>query len=184
MPMSSHNRDHGRTRPCLIEFTPVGVAHSHLTTAGAPPFQSVFSQEEGEIEIFPEFAEGLRSIQGFSHLIILSCFDRATCKALVEKPLTDGVADHGIFACRHFNRPNPIGISYMTLEKVDGCSLMVKGMDLLDGTPIIDVKPYIPAFDCIPDARSGWVSDKHIGRIRASSAEVRKNPAQHHPKKE
>ena len=153
-----------------MEFEPVGIAHSRLSTAGAPPFQSVFSQEEGEIEIFPEFREGLKSIEGFSHLIILSCFDRATCRALIEKPLTDGVADHGIFACRHFNRPNPIGISYMTLTNVDGCRLSVTGMDLLDGTPILDIKPYVPAFDSIPDARSGWVSEEHIGRIRETSA--------------
>lgn len=158
-----------------MEFEPVGIAHSRLSTAGAPPFQSVFSQEEGEIEVFPEFREGLKSIGGFSHLIILSCFDRATCRALTEKPLTDGVASHGIFACRHFNRPNPIGISCMTLTKVDGCQLSVTGMDLLDGTPILDIKPYVPAFDSIPDARSGWVSEEHIGRIRETSARVRKD---------
>ena len=121
MPMSSHKPAHDRVRSCVIEFKPVGVAHSQLTTAGAPPFQSVFSQEEGEIEIFPEFREGLKSIAGFSHLIVLSCFDRAERRALTEHPLLDGEMDHGIFACRHFNRPNPIGISYMTLVKVDGC---------------------------------------------------------------
>ena len=167
----------------MIEFQPVGVAHSRLSTAGAPPFQSIFSQEEGEIEVFPEFLEGLKSIEGFSHLIILSCFDRATQKSLIEKPLTDGVASHGIFACRHFNRPNPIGISYMTLIGVNGCRLSVKGMDLLDGTPILDIKPYVPAFDSIPDARSGWVSDQHIERIRETSIRARQEciKNQQHP---
>ena len=153
----------------MIEFRPVGIAHSRLSTAGAPPFQSVFSHEEGVIEVFPEFQEGLKSIEGFSHLIILSCFDRATQKALTEKPLTDGVVSHGIFACRHFNRPNPIGISYMTLTTVNGCRLSVKGMDLLDKTPILDIKPYVPAFDSIPEAMSGWVSEDHIGRARETS---------------
>jgi tRNA (adenine37-N6)-methyltransferase len=153
----------------VMDFKPIGIARSRLTTAGAPPFQSVFSLEEGEIEVFPEFREGLKSIGGFSHLIILSCFDRATRQALTEQPLLDIEAEHGIFACRHFNRPNPIGISYMTLTKVNGCTLSVKGMDLLDGTPILDIKPYIPAFDSIPDARSGWVSEEHIGRIRETS---------------
>jgi len=167
--MSSHEQTRDTERCPVIEFRPVGVAHSRLSTAGAPPFQSVFSQEEGEIEVFPEFREGLKSIEGFSHLIIVSCFDRATQKALTEKPLTDGVASHGIFACRHFNRPNPIGISYMTLIKVNGCRLFVKGMDLLDGTPVLDIKPYVPAFDSIPDAASGWVSEEHIGRIRETS---------------
>ena len=165
---SNHNGMCRMELPAM-EFKPVGIAHSRLSTAGAPPFQSVFSQEEGEIEVFPEFREGLKSIEGFSHLIILSCFDRATRRALVEQPLTDGEASHGIFACRHFNRPNPIGISYMTLTKVDGCILSVRGMDLLDGTPILDIKPYVPAFDSIPVARSGWVSEEHIGRIRETS---------------
>ena len=152
-----------------MEFKPIGITRSRLSTAGAPPFQSVFSEEEGEIEVFSEFQEGLKSIEGFSHLIILSCFDRATRRALTEQPLTDSEASHGIFACRHFNRPNPIGISYVTLMKVSGCTLFVRGMDLLDGTPILDIKPYVPAFDCIPDAVSGWVSEEHIGRVRETS---------------
>lgn len=175
MPVSSHKQSHGKDKPCVIEFRPVGVAHSRLSTAGAPPFQSVFSNEKGEIEIFPEFREGLKSIEGFSHLIIISCFDRAVRQALLEKPLTDGEADHGIFACRHFNRPNPIGISYMTLVGVDGGRLSVTGMDLLDGTPVLDIKPYVPAFDSIPDARSGWVTGKHIDRIRETSVSIRKD---------
>jgi tRNA-Thr(GGU) m(6)t(6)A37 methyltransferase TsaA len=136
MPMSHHEHTRCKEKSSVIEFQPVGVAHSRLSTAGAPPFQSIFSQEEGEIEVFPEFLEGLKSIEGFSHLIILSCFDRATQKSLIEKPLTDGVASHGIFACRHFNRPNPIGISYMTLIGVNGCRLSVKGMDLLTAFPM------------------------------------------------
>lgn len=183
MPMSHHEHTRCKEKSSVIEFQPVGVAHSRLSTAGAPPFQSIFSQEEGEIEVFPEFLEGLKSIEGFSHLIILSCFDRATQKSLIEKPLTDGVASHGIFACRHFNRPNPIGISYMTLTGVNGCRLSVKGMDLLDGTPILDIKPYVPAFDSIPDARSGWVSDQHIERIRETSIRARQEciKNQQHP---
>jgi len=175
MPMSPRKQAPEKTGRCVVEFTPVGIAHSRLSTAGAPPFQSVFSLEEGEIEVFPEFREGLRSIEGFSHLIIVSCFDRATKQALIEKPLTDGEADHGIFACRHFNRPNPIGISYMTLVKVDGGRLVVKGMDLLDGTPVLDIKPYVPAFDSIPGACSGWVTETHIGRIRETSARASRN---------
>ncbi len=159
-----------------MEFIPIGIARSRLSTAGAPPFQSVFSEEEGKIEIFPNFQEGLKNIEGFSHLILISCFDRATQRALTEQALIDDVAPHGIFACRHFNRPNPIGISYVALTRVDGGILSVKGLDLLDGTPILDIKPYIPAFDSIPDARSGWVTANHIGRIRAASSHAPKAP--------
>jgi tRNA-Thr(GGU) m(6)t(6)A37 methyltransferase TsaA len=152
-----------------MEFIPIGIAHSPLTTAGSPPFQSTFSYTEGSIEIFPEYRMGLGSIEGFSHLIILSHLDRAERRSLVEKPLSDGVVPHGIFASRHFNRPNPIGISYVELVRVDGGYLDVRGIDLLEGTPVLDVKPYVPAFDSIPHAVTGWVSDRHIETIRETS---------------
>ncbi len=152
-----------------MDFKPIGIAHSPFREAGAPPFQSTFSQAEGIIEIFPEFQEGLGSIEGFSHLILLSHFDRADRSALTEVPLSDGEILHGIFACRHYNRPNPIGISYVALIGVDEGTLHVTGLDLLEGTPILDIKPYVPAFDSIPDAVSGWVSAQHIERIRETS---------------
>lgn len=153
----------------MVDFKPIGIAHSPFQNAGAPPFQSTFSQANGKIEIFPEYQEGLGSIDGFSHLIILSHFNRAERRALTEQPLSDGEAYHGIFATRHFNRPNPIGISYMELKKVTDGVLYVKGIDLLDGTPVLDVKPYVPAFDSIPHAVTGWVSVQHIERIRETS---------------
>jgi tRNA (adenine37-N6)-methyltransferase len=152
-----------------MEFQPIGIAHSPFQKAGAPPFQSTFSQAEGTIEIFPEYQEGLGSIGGFSHLIILSYFDRAERRALTEQPLSDGETHHGIFATRHFNRPNPIGISYVELNRVTDGVLYVRGIDLLDGTPVLDVKPYVPAFDSIPHAVTGWVSAQHIERIRETS---------------
>jgi len=161
----------------MTDFRPIGVAHTPLKTRGAPPFQSTFSDTEGTLEIFPEFREGLLNIEGFSHLILISCFDRATRPTLTEQPLIDGEASHGIFACRHFNRPNPIGISYVALTRVDGHILSVKGLDLLDGTPILDIKPYIPAFDHIPHADSGWVTQVHIDRLRAAGNGIRPDPA-------
>lgn len=150
-------------------FSPIGIAHSPLLTPGAPPFQGVFSKAEGTIEIYPDYQEGLESINEFSHLIILSHFDRADRSALVELPLSDGNTPHGIFATRHYNRPNPIGISYMELASVNQGILSVRGIDLLDNTPVLDVKPYIPAFDSIPDAIPGWVTSEHIERIRETS---------------
>jgi len=167
--MSSRKGD----RDGMTGFRPIGVAHSPLRTRGAPPFQSSFSQAEGTIEVFFEYREGLRDIEGFSHLIILSHFNQAEKRALAEKPLLDGEANHGIFATRHFNRPNPIGISYVALTGITDGMLSVKGIDLLDGTPVLDIKPYIPAFDIIPGAASGWVTDVHIGRLREAGAGVR-----------
>jgi len=158
----------------MMDFIPIGIAHSPFRDAGAPPFQSTFSQAEGIIEIFPEYQEGLMSIEGFSHLILLSHFDRADRRALTELPLSDGERLHGIFACRHYNRPNPIGISYVALSGVDEGTLHVTGLDLLEGTPILDIKPYVPAFDSIPDAVPGWVSAQHIERIRETSIRAQK----------
>jgi tRNA (adenine37-N6)-methyltransferase len=172
MQTSSHKGD--RDGP-MMDFRPIGIAHSPLTTRGAPPFQSSFSEAEGTIEIFPEFREGLRDIEGFSHLIILSHFNQAEKRALAEKPLLDGEANHGIFATRHFNRPNPIGISYVALERIADGTLSVKGIDLLDGTPVLDIKPYIPAFDHIEGAASGWVTESHIGRLRDAGAGTRQH---------
>jgi tRNA-Thr(GGU) m(6)t(6)A37 methyltransferase TsaA len=154
-------------------FTPIGIARSPFTTPGEPPFQGAFSQAEGIIEILPEYQEGLESISGFSHLIIISYFDRADRSALVELPLSDGDTPHGIFATRHYNRPNPIGISYVELVRVLKGTLHVRGIDLLDNTPILDVKPYIPAFDSIPHAVTGWVTAKHIERIRETGIRAR-----------
>ncbi|OPY42618.1 MAG: S-adenosyl-L-methionine-binding protein [Methanoregulaceae archaeon PtaU1.Bin066] len=150
----------------LIEYAQIGVAHSPFRNAGAPPVHSTFTQAKGTIEIFPEYREGLGSLEGFSHLIVIYHFDRAVRRALKEPPLVDGETPHGIFATRHINRPNPIGISYVQLEKITDGILIVKGIDLLDGTPILDIKPYIPAFDSIPDATNGWVTPQHIEKIR------------------
>lgn len=168
MQMSSHKMGWS----AVPEFLPIGIAHSPLTTRGAPPFQSSFSQAEGTIEIFPEFREGLRDIEGFSHLIVLSHFHQAEKRALAEKPLLDGEANHGIFATRHFNRPNPIGISYVRLKEVRDGTLVVRSIDLLDETPVLDIKPYIPAFDRIEGAASGWVTETHIGRLRDAGADT------------
>jgi tRNA-Thr(GGU) m(6)t(6)A37 methyltransferase TsaA len=160
-----------------FRFTRIGVAHSPFTTPGAPPFQSTFSEAEGTIEIFQEYHEGLGSLEGFSHLIILSFFDRADRKTLTEQPLSDGETYHGIFATRHFNRPNPIGISYVELVRIENGTLHVRGLDLLEGTPVLDVKPYVPAFDSIPHAVTGWVSDRHIENIRRTSIQARQDLA-------
>jgi len=162
----SSREDYKKSDAPMTEYRPIGVAHSPLVTRGNPPFQSSFSQAEGSIEIFPRFRDGLRDLSGFSHLIVISDFDRAEMLTLSEKPLLDGEANHGIFATRHFNRPNPIGISYVGVTGIRDGIIAVKGIDLLDGTPVLDIKPYIPAFDSIPDARTGWVTAEHVARLR------------------
>lgn len=152
-----------------MDMTPIGIARSPYKTPGAPPFQSTFSKADGTIEVFDEYREGLTSIEGFSHLIIVSFFDRADRRSLFEKPLSDGEVPHGIFATRHFNRPNPIGISYVELDRLSGSTLHVRGIDLLDSTPVLDIKPYVPAFDSIENAATGWVTPRHIENIRTTA---------------
>lgn len=154
----------------MTEYRPIGIVHSPLRTRGSPPFQSSFSRAEGTIEIYPEFRAGLRDLDAFSHIIVIAEFNQAERQALSEHPLLDGEAHHGIFACRHFNRPNPIGLSYAALREIRNGTLVVSGIDLLEGTPVLDIKPYIPAFDCIPGAGTGWVTQEHVDRLRAAGS--------------
>jgi len=103
-------------------------------------------------------------------LILIYRFHRAAGEEIAERPLIDGAEPHGIFATRHFNRPNRLGISVVRLAGIDGATLAVEGVDLLDGTPVLDIKPYIPAFDSIGGATSGWVTPQHVGQIKRQSA--------------
>ncbi|WP_292519038.1 tRNA (N6-threonylcarbamoyladenosine(37)-N6)-methyltransferase TrmO [Methanoculleus sp.] len=157
------------------EYTcrPIGVARTPFSDPAATPIQAAFSTVRGTVEVFPEFRDGLAALAGFSHLILIYRFHRAASEAIAERPLIDGAKAHGIFATRHFNRPNMLGISVVRLAGIDGATLAVEGVDLLDGTPILDIKPYIPGFDSIPDAASGWVTPQHIEQIRRQSASFR-----------
>jgi tRNA-Thr(GGU) m(6)t(6)A37 methyltransferase TsaA len=118
--------------------------------------------------VFPEFAAGLQDIGLFSHIILLYHFDRAGKVELVRKPFLDD-APHGIFATRHPCRPNGIGITIVGLLRREGNRLMVSGTDVLDGTPLLDIKPYVSRFDSFPEASEGWFAgrqkrDKPPGR--------------------
>ena len=163
---NSHSPVHER----VVPVTRIGIVHSPNHTCGAPPIQSAFSPACGEIEIYPEYRPGLKDVDGFSRLIVLYYFDRAQGPMLHERPLMDGSEVHGIFSTRHFNRPSPIGLSFVTLKEVTETSLIVGNVDMLDGTPVLDIKPYIPAFDSFPDERTGWVRPQHIDALRAGSA--------------
>lgn len=142
-----------------IAYRPIGVIHSPHTDPKATPIQPVFAEGiEGTAEVFPEFADGLNDIEGFSHLFIIFHFHRAGKPKLQVKPyLQDEV--RGVFACRAPCRPNGIGFSVCRLVKREGNVLHLADMDILDGTPLLDIKPYVPRFDTRPDAASGWQDD-------------------------
>ena len=143
-----------------IAYTPIGVIHSPFTDLEGMPVQPSASEAAtGHVIVEPGYAEGLRDLDGFSHIILLYHFHRATGYRLTVTPFLDTVA-RGLFATRAPRRPNPIGLSVVKLKRIDGSTLTVHGVDILDGTPLLDIKPWVPAFDMRSNARSGWLEEK------------------------
>jgi tRNA-Thr(GGU) m(6)t(6)A37 methyltransferase TsaA len=140
-----------------MEFNmqPIGIIHSPFTEKGEMPIQPSRSQAIGSVEVYPEFVDGLKDLDGFSHVIILYVFHQSSGFSLRIKPFLD---DHerGLFATRYPARPNPIGISIVELKFVRDNYLTVEGIDVLDGTPLLDIKPYVPDFDVRMETRTGW----------------------------
>jgi tRNA-Thr(GGU) m(6)t(6)A37 methyltransferase TsaA len=147
----------------------IGAIRSPFIDQDTTPIQSIFSEAEGTVEVFPEYAEGLQGIEGFSHIILLYHFHRADGYRLRERPFADGSKERGIFAIRHCNRPNPIGISIVKVASVEGNTVRVRGIDVLDGTPLLDIKPYVRQFDHRDDVRSGWVDARHLEEVKVRS---------------
>ena len=134
---------------------PIGVIHSPYTDKKQTPIQPTRSQALGTVEVFPEFMDGMEGLDGFSYLILLYIFDRSDGYSLCVQPFLDD-RTHGIFATRYPYRPNPLGLSIVRLIKRDSALLEIEGVDVLDKTPLIDIKPYVPDFDLHLDARTGW----------------------------
>jgi len=138
----------------------IGIIHSPYKTKDECPIQGQAAPEgKGRIELFSEYEEGLETIETFSHIILFYIFDQAAEVRLSRPTFLDDMP-HGVFASRHPCRPNGIGISIVKLLKRNRNILEVEGIDILDRTPLIDIKPYIPRFDYFPDANNGWVETK------------------------
>lgn len=138
------------------EFSPIGIIHTHYAEPVGIPIQGVFADgATGTVEVFPEFTAGLADLDGFSHIILLYCFHLSRGYALTCKPFLD-VKEHGVFATRAPLRPNPIGMSVVRLLGIEGCVLCIGDVDIVDGTPLLDIKPYIPDFDVRTGVRTGW----------------------------
>jgi tRNA-Thr(GGU) m(6)t(6)A37 methyltransferase TsaA len=134
---------------------PIGVIHSPFTEKDKTPIQASRSQAIGRVEIYPEFANGLKDIEALSHIYLLYVFHESQGYKLQVKPFLDD-REHGIFATRYPYRPNPIGISIVKLLSRKNNILTVEGMDVLDGTPLLDIKPYVPDFDHRVEVHTGW----------------------------
>jgi tRNA-Thr(GGU) m(6)t(6)A37 methyltransferase TsaA len=150
-----------------IKYKPIGVIHSPFKEPKGTPIQPAGAEGTGGIaEIFPEYAEGLKDIEGFSHIILLYHFHLSKGPALMAKPYMANEM-HGVFAMRGPNRPNPIGISIVRLAKVEGNMLYVRDVDIVDGTPLLDVKPYVPEFDIREVERIGWL-ERNVHKLSES----------------
>ena len=141
------------------KIKPIGLIRSPYTDKGKTPIQSAFSEARGEIEIFPEYEAGLRDIDGFSHLIFLYYFHQVKGYSLSVRPFLDDTP-RGLFATRYPARPNPIGLSVVRLLERKGNILQIAEVDVLDGTPLLDIKPYVPQFDERKEATIGWLRDR------------------------
>ncbi len=138
---------------------PIGVIHSPFTDKGQTPIQASRSQAVGQVEVYPEFAEGLQDSEGFSHLILLYVFHRSSGYTLRVKPFLDDEW-RGLFATRYPSRPNPLGLSVVHLLERRDNVLEIEGVDVLDGTPLLDIKPYMPEFDVRTGVHTGWYAHR------------------------
>ncbi len=143
-----------------IVYEPIGIIHSPFKNIKGMPIQPTGAKGiAGTIEIYPEFAEGLKDLEGFSHIILIYHFHLSKGYSLKVKPFMDENF-RGVFATRAPKRPNPIGISVVKLRKIEGNILNIEDVDIIDCTPLLDIKPYVPEFDVQEIEKIGWLSQK------------------------
>jgi len=144
----------------LIEYRPIGIIHSPFKTPEGTPIQPTGAKDvEGSIEIFPEYTAGLDDLTGFSHIFLIYHFHLSKKFSLKVTPFLDN-RKRGLFATRAPSRPNPIGLSVVRLVDITDGNLMVKDIDVVNGTPLLDVKPYVPEFDVRQVDQNGWIGKR------------------------
>ena len=141
-----------------MKIEPIGIINSPYKNKEECPIQPNYAKNAvGTITIYADYVDGLKDIETFSHLYLFYYFDRAGEVKLARPTFLDD-EPHGIFASRHPCRPNGIGMSIVKLKTRENNVLRVEGIDVLDGTPLIDIKPYITRFDCHSEASEGWIA--------------------------
>ena len=157
--------------PGEIALTPIGVVRTPFADHAGMPIQTVAAKGvRGRIELNPEYAGGLADLDGFTFLHLITYLDRTGPASLRVTPYLD-TTERGVFATRSPKRPNPLGLSLVRLTGIEGAVLHVEELDLLDGTPLLDIKPYVPPFDERPDARYGWFEQRaqNVHTVRADA---------------
>jgi tRNA-Thr(GGU) m(6)t(6)A37 methyltransferase TsaA len=146
-----------------VQFISIGTIHSPFKDLEGMPIQPIGARDiKGEIHLDNQYKEGLKDLEGFSHIILIYHLHLSKGHDLEVKPFLD-TEKRGIFATRSPKRPNHIGLSVVRLEKIEGTKIYISDVDIVDGTPLLDIKPYIPNFDKHDDdeVAIGWFEDKH-----------------------
>ncbi|MDP8257872.1 MAG: tRNA (N6-threonylcarbamoyladenosine(37)-N6)-methyltransferase TrmO [Candidatus Aadella gelida] len=144
-----------------ITIKPIGIIHTPYKTTEGMPIQGAFEEKvTGTVELFQEYKEGLKDVEGFSHLILIYYFNRAKAEKLLGKPFLEDEV-HGIFSIRGPMRPNHIGFSIVKIQKIEDNVSTFSEVDILDETPLLDIKPYVAYFDSRENTKNGWL-EKHF----------------------
>lgn len=155
-----------------VTYTPIGTIESPFASREGMPIQASAGQGvRGRVRLLPAYVKGLQDLEGFSHLILIYHFHLTRETQLVVTPFLDK-APRGVFATRAPNHPNPIGVSTVRLLTVNGAVLEIEDLDMVDGTPLLDIKPYVPAFDHRPAERLGWLQ-RVCGRAEQTRSDNR-----------
>jgi len=155
-----------------ITYKPIGTIYTPFDNIHGMPIQPTSNtSERGTIIIDQPYADGLKDLDGFSHIYLLYHFHKVGQSKLQVTPFLDN-SPRGIFATRAPSRPNPIGLSLVRLVRIEGNALHVDGVDILNGTPILDIKPFVPEFESIQDVRVGWLEQSR-GRVKGQRSDNR-----------
>ena len=155
-----------------ITYTPIGIIHSPFKELEGMPIQPTSeSSAAGHVDVYPEFTEGLKDLAGFSHIYLLYHLHKSAPAKLHLKPFLDNEV-RGVFSTRAPRRPNPIGLSLVKILRVEGNCIYIANIDILDKTPLLDIKPYIPEFENVESIRVGWV-EKSKGQVQKKKSDGR-----------
>ena len=158
--------------PSRISYQPIGIIHTSFSNIEGMPIQPAGAANiRGTVKIFEEYSEGLKDLDGFSHIILIYHFHQAQSVKLVVTPFLDTLP-HGVFSTRAPSRPNPIGLSVVRLLKVEQNILRIENVDILNDTPLLDLKPYVPEFDQHPGEHIGWLKQAK-GKIENTRSDDR-----------